>query len=158
MSSRNETNGAMGSDAGLRLRMRGEEHRIVSQHEKIDDLCREIYAQLEKDGPQSAMNDFLLFEQALAAHMTVEEDVYFPAFHGLRSDIAGELDGLVSEHVDLRAAVADVKQALKQGATDRARFSLESLARRIEDHEAAEEELIARINAGPIMETVNSSI
>lgn len=145
-------------DAGLRLRMRGEEHRIHAQHEKLDVWCREIYALLGKNGARSAMNDFLLFQQAFEAHMTVEEEVYFPAFHGLRADLADELADLVTDHVDLRTGLAAVKAALKAGQADVAGRALEGLARSIDRHESDEEEMIARINAGPLMETSGASL
>ncbi len=147
------TTGGIGNDEGLRLRMRGEERRIASQHEKLDVLCREIYALLDKDGPRAAVNDFLLFHQVLEAHMTVEEEIYFPAFHGLRPDLSEELDQLIVEHDELRGGLGALKQALKASETDRARFELERLARRIEEHEAAEEDMIVRINDGPLLET-----
>ena len=94
------------SDAGLRMRMRSEERRIESQHERLDELCCDVYAQIDASGARHAINDFLLFVAALDAHMTVEEDIYFPALHGLRPDSGDALASLVSEHDGLRRSVA----------------------------------------------------
>jgi hypothetical protein len=147
-----EANGEMSEDqdGGLRLRMRGEERRINSQHEQLDCLCREVYTKLDKDGPALAINDYLLFMTALDAHMTVEEDIYFPALHGLRTDAAEELTGLVDEHADIRRESDEVRLLLKSGDRDGARLALDGLARHISRHEEAEEDLLARITEGPV--------
>lgn len=96
-------------DPGLRMRMRGEERRITSQHEKLDDFCREVYTRIDKDGAARAMGDYLLFSAALDAHMTVEEEIFFPALHGLRPDATDDLTRLVAEHEELRLQMEEVK-------------------------------------------------
>jgi hemerythrin-like domain-containing protein len=149
----------VGSDeAGLRMRMRGEERRITSQHEKLDVFCREVYTRIDKDGAQLAINDFLLFSAALDAHMTVEEDIYFPALHGLRPDIGDELAGLVAEHDELRVGLDEVRRALKRDDGPQARVALDQLARRVSAHEIAEEDLIALINEAPALEEGRSAL
>jgi hypothetical protein len=149
-SNRGSGRGAGAVDSGLRLRMRGEERRIESQHQSLDRFCGEVFVRIEKDGAAGAINDYLLFTAALDAHMTVEEDIYFPAFHGLRPDVGDELTALVAEHADLRVAMDDVKQALKRNDASAARLCLDVLARAISDHEKIEEKLIARITEGPV--------
>lgn len=141
--------GSLGHDPGLRLRMRGEERRINDQHEKLDGLCREVYARLEKEGTTAATPSFRLFARALDAHMTVEEEVHFPAVHGLRPDTAEELGDLVEEHASLRLAADWVKRRLVAGDAEGARVALVELARAITRHEQVEEDLLARINEGP---------
>lgn len=151
--------GAMRSgDSGLRLRMRGEERRITSQHEQLDVLCRDVYARIDKYGAAPAIGDFLLFMTALDAHMTVEEEIYFPALHGLRADAGGELSERVAEHVELRTDASAISELLKAGDRDGARLALDRLARRISKHEVAEEELIARITEGPVTDFGHSSL
>jgi len=154
----NGTNGDSNKDGGLRLRMRGEETRISSQHERLDELCREVYMRIEKDGAALAINDFLLFVTALDAHMTVEEDIYFPALHGLREDAGEELAKLVAEHETLREGADEIRLLLKAGDRDGARLALDSLAREISRHEQAEEDLIARITEGPVTRFGHSSL
>ena len=147
-----------GRDGGLRLRMRGEERRISSQHEQLDRLCRDVYTKLDKDGPALAINDYLLFVTALDAHMTVEEDIYCPALHGLRSDTAAELERLVDEHAALRREADEVRMLLKAGDRDGARLGLDGLARHISRHEEAEEDLLARITEGPVERSGHSAL
>ena len=146
-----------GDDPGVRLRMKSEERRISSQHERLDGLCRELYARLDKYGAAPVVEEFLLFVAALDAHMKIEEEVYFPALHGLRGDTAAELDARVSEHADLREQAEEVRQLLDANDGDAARMTLESLAREIEKHEQAEEDLIARITEGPVADFGHSN-
>ena len=138
------------SDSGLRLRMRGEERRIASQHERLDDLCREVYNRIDKHGAMPAMHDFLLFMTALDAHMAVEEDIYFPALHGLCADAGAELAERVAEHAELRVAADEIRDRLQSNDSDGARRALDRLAGRVSEHELAEEDLIARITKGRV--------
>jgi hypothetical protein len=144
------TDGSGDSDAGLRLRMRGEERRITSQHARLDELCGEVHARLDEDGAVKAVGEFALFAAALDAHMTVEEDIYFPALHGLRPDSGEELTGFVRDHAQLREALGAIRERLEANDGDRARESLDRLAQDISRHELAEEALIARITEGPV--------
>jgi hemerythrin superfamily protein len=157
MAEKSEPHGGV-LDGGLRLRMRSEERRIESQHEQLDDLCRDVYSRIDKDGAKLAINDFLLFVTALDAHMKVEEDIYFPALHGLREDAGRELAALVAEHVDLRQEADVVRTRLKENDQAGARIALDHLARQISEHERSEENLIARITEGPVTGYGHSSI
>ncbi len=146
MSRRNGTN--LG-DPGLRQRMRGEERRIEGQHEQLDALCREVCASLERDGTEAVLDDYLLFVGALEAHMTIEEDIYFPALHGLRMELADELSALVEAHQAFRRQTEEVRALFEGHDRLAAQAALERLALDFAAHEAAEEELMARVNDGP---------
>jgi len=134
----------------LRSQMRGEERRIESQHQRLDSLCRELYWRIDKDGPTHAISEFLLFITALDAHMTMEEDVFFPVLYGMRADLGPEFEALVDEHAEFRIKAAEIKDRLQANDREGARVALELLARRISVHERVEEELLARITEGPI--------
>jgi hemerythrin superfamily protein len=135
---------------GLRMQMRGEERRIESQHEHLDSLCQELYWRIDKDGPTYAIGEFLLFITALDAHMTMEEDVFFPALYGLRADLGSDFEALIKEHGEFRVAAAEIKEKLRANDRDGARVALDLLARRISEHERIEEDLLARITEGPM--------
>lgn len=142
-------------DGGLRLRMRAEERRIAEQHERLDALCREVYSELDKDGAGAAINDYLLFLTALDAHMKIEEEIYFPAVHGLSPDVGAALSRLVAEHEAIRAEAEVVKAALKAACRRgvdpaAARWALRSLARQVAAHEEEEEDVLARVTEGPV--------
>jgi hypothetical protein len=132
------------------MQMRSEERRIESQHERLDSLCRDLYWRIDKDGPTHAIGEFLLFVTALDAHMTMEEDVFFPVLYGIRADLGPEFEALVDEHAKFRIETAKIKDRLQANDRGGARVALELLARRISEHERVEEELLARITEGPM--------
>ena len=138
------------TDRGLRLRMKEEEHRISSQHEKLDEFYTEVRMALDQGGVHTSAHAFGRFADALDAHMSVEDDIYFPALHGLRPDIADELTALVREHDVLRDKAAVIRALLEAGDRESSLGRLDELASLISDHESKEEALIARITSGPV--------
>jgi len=145
-------------DAGLKLRMRGEERRISSQHRQLEELFDRVMKSVRVGGIQKAVNDFLLFSTALEAHMSVEEDIYFPALHGLRNDVGDELGELIDEHQRIREQLADLRLNLASNDEDEGLEALERLAADVDRHEQTEEKLIARITEGPVSGLGNSSL
>lgn len=148
----------LSDDKGLRMRMRGEERRISSQHKQLGDLFDRILASVQGGGPRMALGDFLLFSTALEAHMSVEEDIYFPALHGLRNDVGEELMELVAEHVRIRGELPKVQKRLNEGNEAEARQALDELASLVDRHEKQEENLLARISEGPVSSFGHTSL
>jgi iron-sulfur cluster repair protein YtfE (RIC family) len=135
------------ADIGLRYRMRSERRRISSQHRKLDELFAAVDEALFRSGIHTARVAFTRFGDALEAHLSLEESIYFPALHGLRPDAAGELDHLLAEHTELRRRMRELSALFEAGETETTAARLASLADRVADHEEAEELLIARIAA-----------
>jgi hemerythrin-like domain-containing protein len=140
----------LSDDRGLRMRMRSEERRISSQHKQLGDLYERVLASVAGGSPRKAIGDFLLFATALEAHMSVEEEIYFPALHGLRNDVGAELVELVTEHQQIRASLPPIQERLAADDRALALAALDALADRVERHEQVEESLLARITEGPI--------
>ena len=132
------------------MRMRGEERRISSQHRQLDDLFSRVVGSVEGGGPRKAVGGFLLFQTALEAHMSVEEEIYFPALHGLRSDLGGELSELVSDHDVIRSLLPGIRRHLDSNDGVPALRVLGELADRVSRHEDQEEAILARIAEGPV--------
>ncbi len=150
--------GNIENDVGLKLRMRGEERRITSQHRQLGELFDRVMESVRVGGTRKAANDFLLFSTALEAHMSVEEDIYFPALHGLRNDVGDELSDLVKEHEALREDLAALRTNLMTDDREAGVLALEMLADFVDRHERTEEELIARITEGPISRLGHTSL
>ncbi len=145
-------------DRGLKRRMRGEERRISSQHRQLGDLFRHVRDSVARGGPRKAVGDFLLFATVLDAHMSVEEDIYFPALHGLRSDLANELEALVREHELIRAELSQIRIVLAKADRAAAFAAFDQLVDFLNRHEREEEELIARVIEGPLSGLGQSSL
>ena len=135
-------------DAGLQLRLPGEQRRIHSQHNQLDTLLGIVFQSLDRGSIHMASQAFLRFADAFEAHMEVEESLYFPALHGLRPEIDPELTVLIEEHRSMRADVAAARTLLAGGDRESVRPRLEQLALDISRHEEAEEDLISVIRLG----------
>ena len=146
------------TDRGLKMRMRGEERRIASQHRQLGDLFEQVTESVARGGSRKAVGEFLLFSTALDAHMSVEEDIYFPALHGLRSDLANELEALVREHELIRAELSQIRIVLAKADRAAAFAAFDQLVDVLNRHEREEEELIARVTEGPMSGLGNSSL
>ena len=87
--------------------------------------------------------------------MAVEEEIYFPALHGLRADAVGSYAERISSRSTaqlrgtLRLRSGSLLEENDQGAA-RGWRSIRLAQLGLGDHELAEEELIARITAGSV--------
>lgn len=138
-------------EAGERIRMRSHERRIEGQHARLDEFARDVYDALDRGRAAAAIGDFALYATALEAHMSLEEDVTFPRLHGLRPDLGNQLTLLTREHELLRGELSSIQAQLEAGDDAGAHLAFEALARRLEKHEAREEELLAHVGEGPVV-------
>jgi hemerythrin superfamily protein len=138
------------ADAGLRLRMQGEARRIAAQHEELNRLRTAVSERIDRDGAIAALDTFIRFVATLDAHMNLEEEIYFPALHGLDSDAGGELADLTAEHVEVRLDANEIRNLLRNDERSSARRAFDGLVWRIAKHEMAEENLIARVMGRPV--------
>jgi hypothetical protein len=83
------------------------------------------------------------FRGALDAHFQLEEEVHFPALHGLQRDVEAELEALVLEHHALRdrVLVLEGRAGREPGPTVAQEFT--DWARSLRQHETREERLFA---------------
>jgi len=142
--------GSCCADKGLRIRMRGEERRISAQHGRLGELFDRVLASLDTGRLHLVLSDFLLFSTAIEAHMVIEEEIYFPALHGLRNDVGTELLSLMEEHVRIRGELSRVQDCLNEENEVELRRTLDVLASLVDRHEKREEDLFARISEGPL--------
>jgi iron-sulfur cluster repair protein YtfE (RIC family) len=137
------------TDVGLRLRMRSESRRIAAQHEELNRLRTAVSERIEEDGAIAALETFIRFMATLDAHMNLEEEIYFPALHGLDSSAGPELAELTAEHVEVRLDTVEIRKLLRDDERERARRAFDGLVWRIAKHEMTEEHLIARTMGRP---------
>jgi hypothetical protein len=132
---------------GLTLRMGRESSRISSQHRQLDEHCDVVRESLARGDGVAARRAFERFLDALEAHLSLEEGLYFPALHGLAPVLEDELGELVRQHGDVRASMERVRVRLESdlaGSGD----SLEAAVSELRAHERREEALIERIRRG----------
>jgi len=130
-------------DAGLRFRLRRTARQIAQQHQSI----REIVASLERSlrdghgGSDAVRGVYARYREAVAAHFLLEQDVLFPALHGLHPDRRRELEALEAEHGDFTARLGALGELLASAPLPEFGAGFERLAREMAGHESREERL-----------------
>ncbi|MEN8183765.1 MAG: hemerythrin domain-containing protein [Myxococcota bacterium] len=127
---------------GLRLRVAQESRRISSQHRQLDALHALVAEALEQVDAARAGQCFLRLKDALDAHMSLEDELYFPALHGLRPDLEGELTGLARDHQRFRAELETLTRHFDAGELGISQAGLDRFAGAFAAHELREESLV----------------
>ena len=125
-----------------------EARRISSQHRQLDTFYELIERALDEGRAADARAGAQRFGDALEAHFSLEDHFYFPALHGLRPELDGELGGLVDEHQSLLAEFRAAGALLEASRLPAAREALEAFVAQLTDHEEREEALLARLEGG----------
>jgi hemerythrin superfamily protein len=123
--------------------------RISSQHRQLDALYAMIADAIEKGLASKAQLAFLRFQDALEAHFSLEDELYFPALRGLRPELDGDLAALVREHQDLRESMLSVRSEFERSDLDCSANALEEFIRLLTAHEDREERLLESIQGRP---------
>ena len=129
--------------AGLAARVRREALRIAAQHHQLDEFHAVFEDALARGDVSRARVSFANFGGALEAHFSLEEEFYFPALHGYRRDLAGELARFSHEHAALRTGMAQLTQQLARGQLAACKLELEAWVAQLLAHERLEEALLA---------------
>lgn len=105
----------------------------IEDHAHAQEAIAALRGVRDVGGARTVARDASVF---LRAHMNEEEheDGVFPWLVALRPDLGPEIDRLVAEHMEIRAAVAALLAAPDEDVVTAAH----SLADQLEEHEAAE--------------------
>ena len=133
---------------GLKTRLALETKRISSQHRQLDALYELVVDAVNHRLGAAARSAFERFHDALDAHLSLEEELYFPALNGMRPELREELDGLCEEHVTLREKLDAIAHVLQEYPLEESVPLLEDMANTIANHEGREELLLSRIRPG----------
>jgi hypothetical protein len=128
---------------GLRYRLRRAAREMADQHQHIHEILADFDVVLADGSRDRVAELYGRYRSALEAHFALEEEVFFPALHGLQPEHGSELGALSREHEGFLAELAGLRARLADdhlGAFGRA---LRDLVRALELHERREE-VIAR--------------
>ena len=142
MSENGEGNALTSQQPGLRLRLRGEAKRLSTQHEQLDTFFEMVASALERGSLNGARVSFVRFCDALEAHISVEDRVFFPALRGLRPDLTEKLTGLVEEHTSVRLELDQLRDLLAAGSAETFSKRVEQLGSFLGEHERREDLLL----------------
>ncbi len=137
---------AQSDQPGLRLRLAHEARRIAAQHGYLDALEATTLLSLERGDPSEMRHALHGFHGSLDAHFTLEEQVHFPALHGLRPDVEPEIDELIREHARFRDELHRIEAVLHGSASGAAEAlaAFREVAAGLGRHEEREERLLER--------------
>jgi hypothetical protein len=130
-------------DGGLSMRVRREALRIAAQHHQLDQFHAVFEDALARGDMSGARVSFASFADALEAHFSLEEEFYFPALHGFRRDLAGDLARLTRDHAALRSGIAQLSAELAQGDPAACELEFQAWLAQLLAHERSEEALMA---------------
>jgi iron-sulfur cluster repair protein YtfE (RIC family) len=128
------------------MRLAHEARRIAGQHAYLDALESTTLRALERGDAVEMRQALDGFHGAVDSHFTLEEQVHFPALHGLRTELEPELLDLVREHEQFRSALARLDAGVRRSPPDAAELAAEfrELTADLGRHEQREEQLLAR--------------
>jgi hypothetical protein len=127
-------------ETGLRHRLRRALRRTEAQHVKLRALLSELEGSLSAGKTGSIARQLARFCDALEAHFDLEDEVLFPALHGLHPPSKVALEALSSEH---RLFLSELRGMLAAPSLDETTFA--RLRRALGEHERREEQLLESI-------------
>ena len=133
--------------SGLRHRLQHALRRTGEQHRQLREFHADVRQAVASAEPGDTRERFHRYRTALGAHFALEDDVLFPALHGLHPDRAPELERLGGEHAGLRDALGRLAALLDHDALAPFAAGFESLCATLAAHEAQEETLVSRLTA-----------
>lgn len=128
--------------SGLRFRLRRAARHTAEQHRHLREILRDFDSAVAAGDRSWVAEVFALYRSALEAHFALEEDVLFPALHGLHPEHRAELEALADEHVELAAVLERLAAGLERDSMDRFGGTVRGLVKTLGRHEQREERLV----------------
>ena len=138
----------MGDDSGD---TRDELHGIVSRaHRRLDALFVELEASFAKlaEAPEAVRAAFAALSEQLDVHFEQEDRLYHPSVGTLCPELEPQIRAISDAHRSFRLELAAIGDQLARGELSPARSRVAALAEAFQRHEAREESLLQRVEAG----------
>ena len=136
-------------ESGLRYRMRRALRQIGDQHRQLHEIQDRLAAALASGERPEARDAFVRYRHAIGAHFELEDEVFFPALHGLHPGEREDLEALGLDHAGLLAALQRLVPLLEQSALERFGAAFDAFRGDLGRHEKREEGLVSRIADEP---------
>ena len=127
---------------GLIFRVRRSARRLADQHRHLRELIPEFERAVELEDSDALRSMISRFMVGVVAHFNLEEDVFFPALHGLRSDQTTALDRLSREHHGFLRRLTELRELLTAATVEAFAQDFRKLLTDLGAHEKLEEQLV----------------
>jgi len=132
-------------ETGLRHRLRRAARQMSSQHEHLRTLIQAIADAADVGQAAKVEESVDRLRGAIEAHFSLEDDIFFPALHGLHPETGRELHALMREHVDYLEDLARLRERMATGTLAAFAEGFEAFSQSIAAHERREERLVASL-------------
>ena len=127
---------------GLQIRLARQGKGIAFQHRQLDVFVREVSQAIRRGQRRDCETALFRLQGALNAHFAVEEQILFPALHGLHSELADIVLALEREHERLREDVDRLALAIAVSDISAVQRGLEEFDAALRAHERLEERIL----------------
>ena len=132
-------------ETGLRHRLRRAVRQMATQHEHLRTLIHAIADAIETGRVAEIQESVDRLRGAIEAHFSLEDDIFFPAVHGLHPETGRELNALMREHGDFLEDLSRLRTGLTTGTLDAFAKGYRAFTESIAEHECREERLVASL-------------
>jgi iron-sulfur cluster repair protein YtfE (RIC family) len=129
-------------EPGLLKRLERQRTGIASQHRQLDIFVRKISQALQQGQRRDCETAVYQLQGALNAHFAVEEQIVFPALHGLNSELADKIAALERDHERLRENADRLALAIVASDITTAWRDLGEFDAALSAHERSEERIL----------------
>lgn len=119
---------------------------VRGEHHRLDELFIEVGEMFATSRIAEEMREaFAALSEAIDVHFEQEDRLYYASIGALRPDLKPDIAAISAAHHRFRLELAAIGDQLERGALAGARRSFAALATAFQQHEAAEEQLLHRV-------------
>ena len=115
---------------------------MTTHHRECDEILADAEAPLASGDWHGYNTKWQAFVEELYHHLTMEEEVLFPAFEQATGMTQGPTMVMRGEHEQMRAFVGQMQEAIDNKDQERAMGLVESLVLLIQQHNMKEEQML----------------
>ncbi len=132
-------------ETGLRHRLRRCARQISDQHRHLKPIFGELLGALEQGSADGLRDPLDQLTEAIRAHFSLEDEMLFPALHGLRPQYGADLESLTREHEDFLAQLDRLGATLDE-SVDAFQREFDTFRAALREHEKREERIVSMVS------------
>jgi hemerythrin-like domain-containing protein len=118
---------------------------LSKDHERCDQLFLQAESNAQKGQWEAATTMFRMFQNSLERHLSIEEEILFPAMGEILGVTCGPTDVMRSEHRQMRQLVRSMDEAVTARNREEFLGNAETLLIMMQQHNFKEENMLYRM-------------